>query len=130
MKRANGENLDIATCLVGDETGCVNVRITGGITSHCFVLIITDNAKIMQKGSTLAFRNGRSVVFQEHMRLEIDRWGKITNEDAIEIGTVKDDNNLSTTTYETKVVRVGQDRRGGGGRRRGNRRGGDRRERD
>ena len=43
--------LDIATCTVGDETACVNVRITG------------PNAKMMVEGHILAFRNGRSVVF-------------------------------------------------------------------
>ena len=31
----NGETLEIASCLVGDDTGCVNTRITG------------DNAKLM-----------------------------------------------------------------------------------
>ena len=59
----------IANGLVGDQTGCIKVRITG------------DNAKLIKKGNILAFRNGKSVVFQEHMRLEIDRWGKITLED-------------------------------------------------
>ena len=44
----------------------------------------------------MAFRNGRSTVFQEHMRLEIDRWGKITKEE-MEMETVNEDNNLSST---------------------------------
>jgi hypothetical protein len=56
----------IANALVGDETGCVESRITG------------DNCKFMKEGAVLAFRNGRSVVFKERMRLEIDRWGKIS----------------------------------------------------
>ena len=67
--RANGDKLKIATCCIGDETACINARITG------------ENADKMIEGSVLAFRNGRSVVFQEHMRLEIDRWGKISAED-------------------------------------------------
>ena len=29
IDRANGEKLDIATCVVGDETACVRARITG-----------------------------------------------------------------------------------------------------
>ena len=29
IDRANGEKLDIATCVVADETACVNARITG-----------------------------------------------------------------------------------------------------
>ena len=71
-------------CVVGDETGCIDARITG------------ENAKFMVKGNVLALRNGRSTVFQEHMRLEIDRWGKITNEE-VEIESVNEENNLSAT---------------------------------
>lgn len=49
--RANGDKLKIATCCIGDETACINARITG------------ENADKMIEGSVLAFRNGRSVVF-------------------------------------------------------------------
>ena len=56
------------------------------------------------------------------MRLEIDKWGKITNENE-DIEKVNLDNNLSNTHYETKIVKVNQrgGRRGGRGGRRGGR---------
>ena len=43
--------MEIATAVVGDDTGVCNVRITG------------PNAEFIKEGNTLAFRNGRSVVF-------------------------------------------------------------------
>ena len=48
----------------------------------------------MVEGDVLAFRNGRSCVFDKHMRLEIDRWGKITKED-LEIESVNQEKDLS-----------------------------------
>jgi len=53
----------------------------------------------------LAFRNGRSCVFDKHMRLEIDRWGKITEED-IDMEEPNMKENLSEVEYETKTVMV------------------------
>jgi len=70
------------------------------------------------------------------MRLEVDRWGKITDEPNNEVKDVKLDNNLSEIEYEMKFVRVpggpgGRGGRGGAGRDeeggRGGRRGGTRR---
>ena len=46
------------------------------------------------------------MVFDDHMRLEIDRWGKISVEDDINIEDVNTKNNLSETEYETKHVMV------------------------
>ena len=59
----------------------------------------------MKEGAVLAFRNGRSVVFKERMRLEIDRWGKISSEE-VEIGDCDLKNNLSKIEYETHHVMV------------------------
>jgi hypothetical protein len=114
----DGETLEVASCTVGDDSGTINARITG------------KNAALMTEGATLAFRNGRSVVRDMHMRLEIDRWGKISNEednDAAQIESVNEDaeNNKSATEYEVKEVRVptGGRRGGRGGRGRGRGRG-------
>ena len=49
-----------------------------------------ENAEKFQKGKIISIRNGRSEVFKERMRLEIDRWGKIQDEPVIrEISFVK-----------------------------------------
>ena len=44
------------------------------------------------------------------MRLEIDRWGKITNEE-VEVAEVDAENNLSNIEYETRHVMVNGGRR-------------------
>ena len=40
----------------------------------------SDNAHLVSKGSVIALRNGRSEVVQEHIRLELDKFGKVTLE--------------------------------------------------
>jgi len=51
---------------------------------------LLENAEKFQKGKIISIRNGRSEVFKERMRLEIDRWGKIQDEPVIrEISFVK-----------------------------------------
>jgi len=114
--KADGTTLEIAEVLAGDETGVVKVRAIG------------ENASKFTKGKVIAIRNGRSEVFKERMRLEVDKWGKITEEPNHEVKSVKTDNNLSEVEYEMKVVRVpggrGGDREGNreeGGERRGGR---------
>jgi len=39
-----------------------------------------ENAAKIQQGRIISIRNGRSEVFKERMRLEVDRWGKIQEE--------------------------------------------------
>jgi len=109
--RADGSTLDIAEALCGDATASVRVRAIG------------DNAARLEKGKIIAIRNGRSEVFNQRMRLEVDRWGKITDEPKAKIDSVNTTNNLSNIEYETKFVKVG-----GGGGNGGNRRGGNRRQ--
>jgi len=46
-------------------------------------------------------------VFDKHMRLEIDRWGKITEEHpTIDLNDVNMNEDLSAVEYETKTVMV------------------------
>jgi len=92
--KVDGTTLEIADALCGDETGCVKVRAIG------------ENAAKFQVGKIVAIRNGRSVVFKERLRLEIDRWGKITSESGVDVKDVNTKNNLSDVEYEMKVVKV------------------------
>lgn len=66
--RASGEKLVIAEGVLGDETGVINFRIVGDYAAR----LVTDRV--------VAVRNARSEVFQEHMRIELDRWGKVSEE--------------------------------------------------
>jgi len=99
---------------------------------------------LIKAGSVVAVRNGRAEVFKEKMRIEVDKWGKVTAEAGHDIKEITG-KNISEILYETKIVKAvdkedfGGERRGGrGGRggsyrggsgyRGGDRRGGDRRE--
>ena len=84
--------MKIAQAKVGDETAVIKVRVVG------------EYADLFKVGSILAIRNGKSEVFQENHRLELDRWGKITLETGYKIDTVNDKHDMSATLYETKLV--------------------------
>jgi hypothetical protein len=109
--RVSGERLIIAEGVLGDETGVINFRIVG------------DYAAKLKAGQVVAIRNARSEVFQEHMRIELDRWGKVSEEKVNHycfpicwslkqesIGTVKTANNLSAQAYTTKRITVDRER--------------------
>ena len=60
----------VAECLVGDETGCVNL------------MAYDDQLDIVKEGACITIRNVHANVVKEHLRLEIDKWAKV------EAGTV------------------------------------------
>lgn len=68
VPRISGDKLIVAEGQLGDETGVINFRVVG------------DFAGKLGKDRIVAVRNARSEVFQEHMRIELDRWGKISEE--------------------------------------------------
>ena len=39
-----------------------------------------DNADLVKEGMVYSFRNGRSEVVDEHIRLEVDKFGKVQEE--------------------------------------------------
>ena len=92
MKRQDGSSLDICEAMVGDETASIEVRVIGKY------------APILQKGQVVAFRNARSEVYQEHHRLEIDPFGKLSNENQIKIYDIGD-KSMSAIVYETRYVK-------------------------
>jgi len=105
--------------LTGDDSGIVRIRLVG------------DHAALIKAGSVVAVRNGRAEVFKEKMRIEVDKWGKVTAEPSHDIKEVTG-KNISEVLYETKIVKAvdkeggdfGGDRRGGRGGRGGSYRGG------
>ena len=92
VTRNDGSILNIAEVLLGDETATIKARIVG------------DYAKLLFKDAVVAIRNGRSEVFQEKHRLELDRWGKITAESGVKINSINNDKNLSSILYEKRLV--------------------------
>lgn len=68
VSKYNGTDMSISDLLCGDDTGVVEVRLKGSDTDG------------LQVGNVIAIRNGRIMIVKGHIRLEIDRWGKVTKE--------------------------------------------------
>ena len=90
ITKFNGEVVVIADGVVGDETGVANFRLVG------------DNVNKVKEGSIVSFRNGRSEVVDEHIRLEIDKFGKVTDEPDKTFDGIKNENNISAFAYIKK----------------------------
>jgi replication factor A1 len=64
-KRYDGTLIRQADCIVGDQFGCVKF------------LAKNEQIDFFKPGSVVTLRNAFSRVFNEHMRVEVDKWGKI-----------------------------------------------------
>ena len=60
---------------------------------------------IIKEGTTITIRNGHANVVGEHLRLEVDKWGKIEQSNE-KVKDVNLGNNLSDVEYE--LVNVGR----------------------
>ena len=67
--RRDGQTAPLVEGLVGDETGVISFRVIG------------EYAHLLVKGKVVAWRNGISEVFDEHQRLSLDKFGRLTVED-------------------------------------------------
>ena len=82
----NGETFTTVEGQVGDETGVANFLVRG------------DHTKGLAQDQVIAIRNGRSNVVQDYIRLELDRFGKISQE-TVEIENVNSENDISSVAY-------------------------------
>ena len=114
ITRLSGDILKIVEGVVADSTGSANFKFEGDHTAN------------VKEGATIAIRNGRSEVVDEHIRLETDRFGKISVEDAKSVSSpLETKYSISTEAYQKKERTRDDDDRGR--RRRSNRREGGRR---
>jgi hypothetical protein len=65
IKKLDGESMKICTCLVGDETGVVQLKLKD------------KQVQFAKPNESLILRNVRANVFKGHIRLEADIWAKI-----------------------------------------------------
>ena len=81
-----------AECIVGDDQGCA-------------VLIAKDEQlDIIKEGAHIIIRNAHANVFEDHMRIEIDKWAKVDVDSHKKAKSVKLANNLSEIEYELVPV--------------------------
>ena len=86
-KNYDGSVSKQATCVVGDQNGSANLFARN------------EQLDVIKEGSVITIRNANSKVFNEHMRLEVDKWGKIEASHE-KVDKVNTENNLSDVEYE------------------------------
>ena len=97
ITRLSGDVIKIAEGKIADDSGCANFRFEG------------KNVDLLKQGGVVAVRNGRSEVVDEHIRLEVDKFGKISTEDASNVKSTNTERNISAVPYEKKPRRGGRD---------------------
>jgi replication factor A1 len=91
-KRYDGTQIRQAEAIVGDQHGCVK-------------LIARDKQlDVVKEGAVITVRNAHAAVVNEHLRIEIDRWGKVESSTE-KVDSVLLSNNHSDIEYELVHVR-------------------------
>ena len=92
VKRVEGDNISMAKVKIGDKSGMVNILLKG------------KQLECAKKDQTIIVRNAMSKVVNEHIRMEVDIWGKVEiskKEDEVKEVNTKTD--ISATEYEAKL---------------------------
>jgi replication factor A1 len=90
-RRYDGSMLRTAECLVGDQFGSV------------IFWAKNEQLDMIKEGMTLTIRNAHANVVKEHLRVEVDKWGKL-EQSSEKVASVNAENNLSSTEYELVTV--------------------------
>ena len=93
ITRISGDKVKICEGVLADETGCATFHLEGS------------NVELVTTGATISIRNGRSEVVDEHIRLEVDKFGKIAKEDASTVKSTNEKNDISSVAYEKQPPR-------------------------
>ena len=86
VKRVDAEPIYFAFCVIGDETACANILLKGS------------QVEFAKEGKELILRNVKTKTITEHIRLEVDIWGKIEN-GKTEIKSVNTEKYISHVEY-------------------------------
>jgi len=87
-KRPDQSTLSIAEATVGDATASILLTARNEQISH------------VKKGATLILRNSKIEMFKGHMRLAVDKWGKLETSPTPLTEDISTTENLSETEYE------------------------------
>lgn len=88
--KGEGGDIAITEATVGDDSGCAVIRLRGAEQT---VLGATP-------GNSIVIQNGRLKMFRGHIRIEVDKWGKIRKAEGDHAFTVLESKNVSDTEYE------------------------------
>lgn len=83
----------VAECIVGDQYGCVKM------------MAFDEQLDTVKEGEIITVRNAHANVVKEHLRLEVDRWAKVTKNTNDKISSINLSNNASDIEYELVNVK-------------------------
>ena len=86
-----GEKVKVLEGTVADETSSAKFKFVG------------EHTKLIAQDAVIAIRNGRSSVVNEHIVLELDKFGKVTLENDHKIEKPETEKNISDQKYERKA---------------------------
>ena len=89
VKSQKGEDVKIATGKLADETGCIEFKLRN------------EHVENLKEKKVVAFRNGKSILDDECIHLELDKFGKVTEEPDVKINA-KNTPNHSEQKWEKK----------------------------
>jgi replication factor A1 len=84
----NGRVINVVEGVLADDSASAHFRFTGNHTAH------------MAEGNSIAVRNGKSNVVDDHIILELDQFGRVTLENELPFGEVNHEKNISATSWE------------------------------
>jgi ssDNA-binding replication factor A large subunit len=93
ITRISGDKVRICEGVIADDSGCATFHFEG------------TSAEQISIGAVVSIRNGRSEVVDEHIRLEVDKFGKIAKEDASNVKSVNEKTDISAVAYERQEPR-------------------------
>lgn len=89
IKRIDGSRVVICDFLVGDETGVIKMRLRN-----------ENYIDMLKEGQDIVVRNCKVPVTNNHIRIQVDAFGKIEQSTEVKIEEVKKDKNLSEDVYD------------------------------
>jgi len=99
--RYDGTKYVLADCIVGDQTGSVLFSAKN------------EQLALVKVGSIITVRNANANVVREHIRLEVDKWGKVEIAKGVDVPSVNSANNISDVEYELAPAQQNRGHRGG-----------------
>eukprot|EP00916_Digyalum_oweni_P015093 GHVL01024618.1.p1 GENE.GHVL01024618.1~~GHVL01024618.1.p1 ORF type:complete len:138 (+),score=15.24 GHVL01024618.1:618-1031(+) len=88
-QRFDGTKYTVREAVVGDETGIIRLSVRDLYADVCTT------------GATIVIRNGHSSMFKSRLRLEVDKWGKITKSDNEVDFNINDEHDVSSIEWES-----------------------------
>ena len=88
-KKVGGDGGTQIEGVIADKSGCARFRFPA------------EQAGAVKENAIIAIRNGKSTVVDEHILLEVDRYGRITAE-SVDVGTPNTERNISDIAWERR----------------------------